>query len=172
MTENKNKKDAKIAVVGGGIFGVTTAIKLAEDGYIVDLFEKNDDILKAASGINQFRSHRGYHYPRSRDTIKSCVHAAPRFEEYYKDAIIESFNHYYCIAKEKSFTTKLDFIAVCEKYGLDAVECELDVVNYDTIDLSVNVNENIINHKKLKEICNERLQKNNVNIFLLTFCRY
>ena len=38
----------KVAVVGGGIFGVTAAFKLAEH-YKVDLFEKNDDLLKAAS---------------------------------------------------------------------------------------------------------------------------
>ncbi|MFC1721248.1 FAD-dependent oxidoreductase [Patescibacteria group bacterium] len=164
----KNKKYIKIAVVGGGIFGVTAAIKLAEEGYVVDLFERNDDILKAASGINQFRSHRGYHYPRSGDTIKSCIHAAPRFEEEYKDAIIKSFNHYYCIAKEKSFTTKEDFLSVCKEYDLDATECKLDAVNYNTVDLCINADENIINHKKLKEICNERLQKNNVNVFFNT----
>ena len=168
MIKKKNKKDIKIAVVGGGIFGVTAAIKIAEHGYSVDLFEKNNDILKAASGINQFRSHKGYHYPRSVDTIKSCIYATPKFEEYYKDAIIKSFDHYYCIAKERSFTTKYDFIAVCEKYGLNAVECDLDAVNYDTVDLSVKVNENIIDLKKLKEICNERLQKNKVNVFLNT----
>ena len=28
-----------------------------------------DDIMKAASGINQYRIHRGYHYPRSFETI-------------------------------------------------------------------------------------------------------
>ena len=33
----------RIAVVGGGIFGVTTAIKLAHGGYVVDLFEKSDN---------------------------------------------------------------------------------------------------------------------------------
>ena len=48
----------RIAVIGGGIFGVTTAIRLAEN-HSVDLFEKNSDILQSASGINQYRLHRG-----------------------------------------------------------------------------------------------------------------
>ncbi|RZD44075.1 MAG: hypothetical protein CXT78_07170 [Thaumarchaeota archaeon] len=48
----------KIAVVGGGIFGVTTAIRLANN-HDVDLYEKNSDILESASGINQYRLHRG-----------------------------------------------------------------------------------------------------------------
>ena len=58
----------RVAVVGGGIFGCTTAWKLAKNGYEVDLFEKNDDIITQASSINQYRLHRGYHYPRSKET--------------------------------------------------------------------------------------------------------
>ena len=55
----------KIAVVGGGIFGITSAWKLAQKGHGVDLYEKQPDILTAASGINQYRLHKGFHYPRS-----------------------------------------------------------------------------------------------------------
>ena len=58
----------KIAVIGGGIFGITTAFTLGEE-YDVELFEKNNDLLKAASGSNQYRVHRGYHYPRSMKTV-------------------------------------------------------------------------------------------------------
>ena len=35
----------KIAVIGGGIFGVTTALILSAN-HSVELFEKNSDILK------------------------------------------------------------------------------------------------------------------------------
>ena len=38
----------KIAVIGGGIFGVTTALTLAQK-YPVQLFEKNSDILLIAT---------------------------------------------------------------------------------------------------------------------------
>ena len=38
----------KIAVIGGGIFGVTAAFKLAKN-HSVDLFEKNNDITLIAS---------------------------------------------------------------------------------------------------------------------------
>ena len=61
----------KIAIIGGGIFGVTTAIRLSRN-HDVDLFEQNSDILQSASGINQYRLHRGYHYPRSTDTAISA----------------------------------------------------------------------------------------------------
>ena len=33
----------KVVVVGGGIFGVTAAVKLARAGFNVDLFEKEKD---------------------------------------------------------------------------------------------------------------------------------
>ena len=64
------EKQKKIAVVGGGIFGCTTAWKLAEIGYNVTLYEQNDDIITQASYVNQYRLHRGYHYPRSKETAE------------------------------------------------------------------------------------------------------
>ena len=66
-------KNKNIAVVGGGVFGTTISWKLAEMGQKVDLFEKNKDIFMAASGINQYRIHRGYHYPRSLETVLTCI---------------------------------------------------------------------------------------------------
>ena len=62
----------KIAVIGGGIFGVTIASKLAKSNS-VDLYEQENDILKSASGINQYRLHRGYHYPRSSSTAIGVI---------------------------------------------------------------------------------------------------
>ena len=74
-------KSKNIAVVGGGIFGVTTAVKLAKSGHKVDLFEKENDILQAASGINQYRLHRGHHYPRSKETTLSSLNTEPKFRK-------------------------------------------------------------------------------------------
>ena len=69
----------RIAVIGAGIFGSTVAVKLAEAGFGVDLYEKEGDILQAASGINQYRLHRGYHYPRSKETALSSKKPRSRF---------------------------------------------------------------------------------------------
>lgn len=43
-------KNAHIAVIGGGISGITTAYHLKQNGYNVILIEKNNDIMSAASG--------------------------------------------------------------------------------------------------------------------------
>ena len=62
----------RIAIVGGGIFGITASIILAKN-HQVELFEKNNELLQSASGSNQYRIHRGYHYPRSPDTVKDII---------------------------------------------------------------------------------------------------
>ena len=61
----------KVAVVGGGIFGAAAAIEIATLNVDVTIFEREHDLLQAASGINQYRLHRGYHYPRSTETALS-----------------------------------------------------------------------------------------------------
>ena len=94
----------KIAIVGGGIFGLTTAWILAKEGFSVDLYEEKKDVFMATSGINQFRLHRGYHYPRSIETIKDCLSGEKKFREFYPEIVIDApHEHYYAIAKEDSF---------------------------------------------------------------------
>ena len=80
----------KIAVVGAGIFGVTAAWKLASLGHNVDLYEREKEILQAASGINQYRLHMGYHYPRSDETAMDSKIGAQVFQEEYGECIIKN----------------------------------------------------------------------------------
>ena len=81
----------KIAVIGGGIFGVTTAIRLAKNHH-VDLYEKNSDILQSASGINQYRLHRGYHYPRSNETALSSLKSEILFKKEFLKLFLINLN--------------------------------------------------------------------------------
>ena len=143
----------KIAVIGGGIFGITTAIRLSKN-HDVDLFEKNSDILQAASGINQYRLHRGYHYPRSVDTASSANQSETIFRNEYSDAIIDNVNHYYCIAKDHSLTTKKQYLNFCRNIGLSFEETELEILNKNKIDLCVKVTENLIDPFLLKKSAN------------------
>jgi len=161
-------KGKKIAVVGGGIFGVTAAIELARAGYNVDLIEKHSDILQAASGINQYRLHRGYHYPRSSETIHSCLEAAPVFETEYPEAVISDIEHYYCIAREKSLTSGERFLEVCKEHNLPHEVVEFDLVNKDMLDVVVKAHESLIDIEKLKQVCRRRLEESSVTVRLNT----
>jgi hypothetical protein len=155
----------KIGIVGGGIFGVTIANRLAKQ-HKVEIFEKNDDILKGASDVNQCRVHRGYHYPRSDKTVKEVLESQEEFYEEYKNAIMKDSENYYCISKKDSQTNADEYIKFCQRNNLEYTISKLDIVNEDNIDLCVKVNENLFDHKKLKDICWEKLKMNDVKVHL------
>jgi glycine/D-amino acid oxidase-like deaminating enzyme len=89
---------AKIAVAGAGIYGATAAIRLAEQGHQVHLFDPLG-VLRAASAINQYRVHAGYHYPRSAETITEIAEARAEFTQVFADSIVRNSQHYYAIPK-------------------------------------------------------------------------
>ena len=157
----------KIAVIGGGIFGITAAIILGKE-HDVELFEKNDDLLKSASGSNQYRVHRGYHYPRSPDTVIGIVKSENSFKEIFSNSIVNDYEHYYCISKKNSLTSSEKFISFCNKYELEIKKTELDCVNNNSIDLCVIVKESVYDPIKLKKLSFELLKNSNVKIHLNT----
>ena len=154
----------KLAVIGAGIFGCTIAWKLASEGLDVDLYEKNRDILSEASGINQYRLHRGYHYPRSPETALQCLSGELSFRKTYKDAIIDEFAHYYCISRKGTLTSASQFREFCKKIGLTLQEVVLEVVSPEKIESSFRVNESLFDPVKLKDICQKKLDEHRVNI--------
>ena len=160
--EIKPKLYGNVAVVGAGIYGITSAIKLSNKGYEVDLFESKGDILAATSGINQYRIHRGYHYPRSKDTILSCRDNESSFVSNFKKAVVDKAEHFYSIASEDSFTAPRDYLHV-----LDECNLEWEIVDpLPNCDLTVKVNENLYCPETLKSICLDRIKGCGINLFL------
>ena len=94
---------AKIAVAGAGIYGATAAIRLAEQGHTVHLFDPLG-VMRAASAINQYRVHAGYHYPRSPETIRETLEARAEFIAAFEPAIVRNSKHFYAIPKKDSRT--------------------------------------------------------------------
>lgn len=155
----------RIAIIGGGIFGVTAAFRLAKN-HSVDLFEKNNDILMAASDINQCRVHRGYHYPRSDSTVKEVLDANNSFMEEFGDAIMGNIKNYYCIAKHDSLVSVDQYIQFCKRNNLEYELSEPGIIDKDSIDLCIKVKEGLFDHSKLKKICWKKLRDSGVNVFL------
>ena len=102
---------ARVAVVGGGIYGVVIAEAVALAGCIVDLWERRDDLLAEASGQNAFRLHRGYMYS-DRDTIAGLAASAARFDREFDGAIVRDVRHHYAVA-------------TASRLGADAYEARL-----------------------------------------------
>lgn len=158
----------KVAVIGAGLFGISVALELDKAGHDVTLFEKNADILQAASGINQYRLHRGYHYPRSSHTISSCLKAEPSFLEWYGQSVIKNNKHYYSIAKKNSKTSSAKFEALCQKFGLDFISESPAIIDQSKIEASYRVKEYLIDLSVLKEICKAKLSVSSIDIQMST----
>jgi hypothetical protein len=158
----------RVAVVGGGIFGVTAAIELARSGYEVDLLERNSDLLRAASGINQFRLHRGYHYPRSADTAVSCKASEVTFRSAYAAAVRNDSEHYYAISPHDSLTTPEAFVQFCATLGLEHERAAPAMLKQDRVALCVRVRESLFDAAVLREICRAELQRSGVRVHLGT----
>ena len=157
----------KVSVIGGGIFGCTTAWNLAKAGYDVTLHEKNDDIISQASNINQYRLHRGYHYPRSKETARQSQWGETSFIKEYGSAIVNGdIEHYYCIAKEDSLVTAKQYIEFMRDMNLFYKEKKLDFMCKNVVDLEVKVKELLFDPIKLKQICWDKLNEYNVNVIL------
>ncbi|MDP2696258.1 MAG: FAD-dependent oxidoreductase [bacterium] len=156
----------KVAVIGAGIFGITVATRLAKEGHEIDLWEKQGDILTAASGINQFRLHRGYHYPRCDSTTRSSLETEKLFKQEYPEAIISDGDHYYCIAKERSLISGETYVNFCKSFNLEFAHHNLDIINPDSVDVCLNVKEDLIDADKLKELCFAKIRESGVNLLL------
>src|SRR5215467_1294470 len=82
---------ASIAVAGAGIYGATVAIRLAEQGHNVRLFDPLG-ILRAVLAINQYRVYVGYYYLRSLEMIWEVLEARAEFICVFEPAIVRN-NH-------------------------------------------------------------------------------
>jgi hypothetical protein len=151
------KRKAKIAVVGAGIYGSTIAIKLATRGYSVTLFD-HLGILCAASGINQYRVHRGYHYPRSPETIAEILEARQEFIDEYREAIVKGTENYYAIPHQGSRTSPESFEKVCDAFSLPLKPLFPEWINFRYIDKCYRVVEDLYDPEALRVLITDRLQ--------------
>ncbi len=166
--EGKPGSKGRIAVVGAGIFGVTAAVWLARAGHEVDLFECGSDVLQGASFANQYRLHRGYHYPRSKETAFQSLLAEPVFANEYGEAVFQGGDHYYCIARSDTKTSCEQFEQFCREVGLEFEPVSLDLVDPSMIAGSYRVKERLIDAEALVRLCRSNIERSGVNLRLRT----
>lgn len=127
-----NKFDC--VIIGGGIFGVYSALYLANKNLSVCLIEKENQLLSKASIVNQCRLHSGYHYPRSMSTAKMATEYKERFFSEHKQYINTTFDSYYAIEKN-SYTGKDQFERFCIYLGLPLKPIkDHSIIQYDSLD--------------------------------------
>ncbi|HUT59169.1 MAG TPA: FAD-dependent oxidoreductase [Phycisphaerae bacterium] len=156
----------RIAVVGAGIFGITIATRLDREGHSVTLFEEKGDILQCASLCNQYRLHRGYHYPRSYETAESCVKGTEQFKQEYPECVVEGIEQHYCIVNdERSKITGPQFLSFCDSLGLAYQNVRLDdLLHMNKFDVCVRVDETVFDWDILYRTCHKRLRESSVDV--------
>lgn len=156
----------KKAVVGAGIFGCSSAIALSKKGYMVDLFERHDDIMQEASSINQYRIHRGYHYPRSDETAEQCAKSYKRFERSFNRALVDRNCHkksYYAIASDDSKVSPDEYLKFLDSHNLQYTFNDIGLKN---VDLTISVEERLYDPYVLKKLIYNRMNSLGVNLKL------
>ena len=159
----------RIAIVGGGFFGAATALEIKKKfkNSDIDIFEKKQDLILGTSGKNQFRCHQGYHYPRSKITIKECLESFDSFKSNLGNTFLKSKN-YYAISKNDSRINYENYIEVLNEMNLPFKKVSLDFFKKNTIQGAIEVEEKIINISKVRKFLKYLLAKKNINFFLNT----
>ena len=94
---------------------------LANNGYQVELHEELEDVMMAASDINQYRLHKGYHYPRSKETAQECLKGLYTFKRKYERSVVNGdIEHYYAIASEDSKVSEFEYLAFLDDLELQS----------------------------------------------------
>ena len=129
------KKQYDYLIIGGGIFGIYTSIFLAKRDFKVCVIEKEDELLKKASIVNQARLHAGYHYPRSIGTARIADEFKIRFTKEHERFINFKFEKYYAIDRFGSFTDSVQFKRFCDTLNIKAEHVESHpLINYQRIE--------------------------------------
>ena len=78
-----SKGAERIAVIGAGVCGLTSALALADHGYRVVVLEARAELFGGTSRAQSHRMHLGHHYPGDRTglTARACIEAALTFEQ-------------------------------------------------------------------------------------------
>lgn len=128
-----------IGVVGAGFYGAYIALKLADKGHKVIIFDPEDNTQSATLHC-QARLHSGMFYVRSLTDLKSCARNFTKFFKLFKPYIYTGFNSYYLIDKdsEVSFDT---YKQICKDNNLSVKEVSLDYVDKHSIQGILKANE-------------------------------
>ena len=149
----------KIAIIGSGFFGSTLALILSKN-HQVTLFEKKNDIMQGASKVNQFRFHRGYHYPRSSKTIREIKESYSAFIKFYGKNVLKNTHNYYAISKKGSKITFEEYLKILKKNKLPYKKIINQNYVSNKISGIIQSNEKIINYFKIKKKIKILISKN------------
>lgn len=169
MTAQRDRYDA--IIVGGGFFGTYVAVHLATRGARVLVVEREPELFRRASLINQARIHRGYHYPRSVLTGMRSAANFSRFVGDFRMCVETSMPAYYAVARQHSNVTAAQYRRFCETIGAPlrpAPRAIVRMFNEETIEEVFAVDEYVFDAVRLRAEMERRMAEADVELALET----
>ena len=131
----------KVGIIGGGIFGLSAALRYATNGHSVELIESQSMFCNLASRVNQARLHTGLHYPRDLYTAQTAHQTYNKFVRDFPSSV-KKIDQYYAIAKQDSQTSADAFVSFANTLEMDyEVRDPSELFNPGLIDVVLKVEE-------------------------------
>lgn len=152
----------RVAIIGAGFYGCSIALELTNNypDIQIDLYEKGKDIFQGAASNNQHRIHKGFHYPRSNETIEQILNNYQSFKDKYSDLIKPVKDNYYLIEKTSNVNLE-DYINKYKEFDVPFREIHnLEIspfVDIDKIDGGISTTEEVIDLAKAYKYFKERI---------------
>ena len=161
----------RIAIVGGGFYGCYLALKIKKNFKTkleLDIFEKNSELLEEAAINNQWRLHLGFHYPRSKQTIRQCVKGYKLFvKDFNKFIYYPNWNLY--LIHKKSKTSFKQYLNIYKSFNFKIKEFDLNKLNFlknkNDYSGAIKTKEGVIKFDKLNNYLKKEIKKKcNLNL--------
>ena len=115
-------------VIGGGLYGLYSALYCGKKHEKILLFEYDDSFFKRATYINQARVHKGYHYPRSFSTAIKSAGYFKRFLDDYGFCVNSKFQKIYATSAMFSMTDAREFEKFCKSADIMCEPIPIDSI--------------------------------------------
>eukprot|EP01026_Neomeris_dumetosa_P009667 TRINITY_DN1334_c1_g1_i8.p1 TRINITY_DN1334_c1_g1~~TRINITY_DN1334_c1_g1_i8.p1 ORF type:complete len:225 (-),score=12.10 TRINITY_DN1334_c1_g1_i8:25-699(-) len=159
-----------IAVIGGGWYGCHVALKLAQCGATVTLFEAKEDIFQGVSGSYGMKLHTGPHYPRSKATRRDALSSFDKILSEYPNFVVKHKQSIYALGIEdaEGLPPRVNWPQF-EKVCLEArnpKKIDLDPVEYKNLYGAYSVNEPFMHMDKPAQFFRKQLPLAGVRVVL------
>jgi len=153
-------------IIGAGIYGLYSAITIAQEGKNVLVLECDSEAFSRASYVNQARVHNGYHYPRSVSTASKSAEYFQRFNKEFSFAINNYFKKIYALSSRFSYTNGEQFKKFCNVIGSPCREVDAnEYFNENMVDSAFETEEFAFDAFKIRDFYLEKISNiNNIEI--------